>query len=469
MPFDSLFFILIFLPLVLILYSITPRKYKGLLLIISSLFFYSYYDAASAARFLLYGIAVYFLSHLLQKFNCNRWVFVLSLALTSSYLIYYKYLDFLITNLVTLIPRFGFLLKYVPSQAQPLGISFFTFTSIAYLTDIYRNKGNRLSLMNFLNYLTFFPKVISGPIVRQTNFSFVGIQLSSFSQGLFRFVVGLSKKTILAYYLGVSVGQIWDQLVYGIDVPTAWIGAIAYSLQLYFDFSGYSDMAIGISGMLGYRLDKNFDFPYISTSIGEFWNRWHISLGKWFRYYIYYPLGGSKSGNPSLNLFFVFLLSGIWHGANWTFGVWGCWHGLLRVVEKTLSSSRLYRSTPAVIKWFFTMLAVVLGWVVFRSYDLSEARKYLGIMFGVDPSVGLPVTFAWKYFMNQRLIIICAISMVSATALGKVAFLNRIWDKRISNKWYVHLLNTAIMLLLFSVSIMMIVSSEQTPFIYFQF
>lgn len=469
MPFDSLYYLLIFLPIVLIVYSITADRYKGLLLVVCSLLFYSFYDAGAAVRFLAYGLIVYMLAIALIKTKHSKWVLIVSVALILSILIYYKYLDFLVTNLIAFIPRLGFMIDYLSSKGQPLGLSFTTFTSISYLVDIYREKRTGANLLEFLNYLTFFPKVISGPIVRLKDFNYLGSHFPDVSYGLFRFIIGLSKKTILAYYLGLSTNLIWDQLVYGIDVPTAWIGAISYTLQIYFDFSGYSDMAIGASRMLGYPLEENFNFPYISTSIGEFWKRWHISLGAWFRTYLYYPLGGSKRGKTAINLLLVFLASGIWHGSNWTFVVWGAWHGLIRVAEKRMESTRGYRAIPGVIKWSVTMLAVVLGWVIFRSSDIVQAKQYIGIMFGAHQSPAPQIIFTWKYFLNNRTVIILLVSLLSSTLLGKTKFVYRIEKADHESGWAVSLLITVLLLILVIANIMMIVSSEHSPFIYFQF
>ena len=466
MPFDTIFLIFIFLPIGLVLYSITDDRYKGFVLIALSLFFYSFYNIGGSVRLLGYAMVVFFLSHILSKSGHSKWILATNLFLLTSYLIYYKYSTFFIDNLKIIFPHLR--VDWQP-KASPLGISFFTFTSISYMVDIYRTRSSGLKFLDFLNYLTFFPKIISGPIVRIKDFQFKQADATSISQGLSRFIIGLGKKTVFAYYFGLTVDQIWQQIPYGIDTATAWIGAICYTLQIYFDFSGYSDMAIGISKMFGYSFPENFNFPYISTSISEFWRRWHISLGTWFREYIYFPLGGSRKGNPYLNLFIVFLVTGIWHGANWTFIVWGLWHGFLRLSEKTVETTKVYKSIPKPVKWVVTMLAVIFGWVVFRSATIGEAITYIKFIFGRSSYSTGTVTFAWNYFLNRRLILLGITGILFSTLLGKFTFIYRLEEIEKNRPLIVSLAFTFILVSILTMSIMMIISSGNVPFIYFQF
>ncbi len=311
-------------------------------------------------------------------------------------LLIYKYLDFFGLLLGDLF-HFSF---QQHDLIQPLGISFLTFSLISYVVDCYRKKITAdKNPLNFAVWALFFPKLTSGPIARYNDmFSQESVARSgAFDRelvvyGIRRFVIGLAKKVLIADVLGVAVDRIFLQQAYGIDTPTAWVGILAYTLQIFFDFSGYSDMAIGLAAIFGYRLKENFNYPYKATNLGEFWHRWHISLSTWLRDYIYFPLGGSKHGNVYLNLTIVFLISGLWHGANITFIVWGAWYALFMVVERIC---RLHvpplvpwlkegAAIPAkLVGWVCTMFVVIVGWVFFRSADIAQAFDYLQLLIGI--------------------------------------------------------------------------------------
>ncbi len=462
MQFNTIAFIFIFLPISLLLYALVQYKYKGFVLTFFSLFFYSYYDLGATIYLLIFAILVYLFSILLVSSGYKKSVLAIELTLIVLYLVYFKYYDFLADNFIP------FLNEVRPDNLiTPLGISFYTFTSISYLVDTY-NEKNKTGFFKFLNYLTFFPKIISGPIVRLKNFGNVNFSSENLSYGISRFIIGLSKKTVLAHYFGLSADAIWNQLYLGIDTPTAWIGALAYTFQIYFDFSGYSDMAIGIASMFGYTVADNFNFPYLSHSISEFWRRWHISLGDWFKNYIYIPLGGSRHGNIYFNLFMVFLITGIWHGASWAFIIWGLWHGLFRIIEKTLEKNEIYTKIPGLFKWAFTMFVVVIGWVLFRSNGLKEAMVFLNRMF-IPTTTQTDVVYTWRYFLNHRLIVLFIFSFFSSTILGKFNFVYDLYEFESAATTLQHIIYTVILLVLFIISLSMILSSGHLPFIYFQF
>lgn len=466
MAFNTLFFIFLYLPLFLIIYWLTPRRLKGLCLVLGSLFFYSYFSLKSAFIFAVFITIVYLYSQILIKSGYRQRVLVIGIVGLVNYLVYYKYLGFIAENLNALAGRDVF----TPSiSSMPLGVSFYVFTTISFIVDIYRTRTQKIGYLEFLNYVAFFPKVVSGPLMRWHEFNYQGISKSNISRGLSRFIVGLSKKVILAYYFGQSADLIWSNLASGIDTPTAWLGAFAYTLQIYFDFSGYSDMAIGIGELLGYRISENFNFPYLATSIGDFWRRWHISLGTWFRDYIYFPLGGSRRGNTQVNLAIVFLVTGIWHGASWSFIVWGLWHGLIRIIESRFKKSMITARIPKTIQWIVTMLAVIIGWVFFRSNTLTEAWSFLKIMFGVSTVPRVDLIFSWPIYYDLRVIVLGLLGIFFATLFGHWKWDRTWYSLERTNVPAIHIAQSLVLVLLLALSIMMIVSSGYTPFIYFQF
>ena len=379
---DSVIFISCFLPLCLAAYWLIPRtKGKNIVLLVASLVFYSF--GSLSGLLILLGCA-------LVNFLLGLWVtgkkpvMVLGVVLNLGLLAFYKYLDFVLCNVLGL-PQLRL------GLAAPIGISFFTFKSISYLVDTWKEKekGTR-SFWELLLYLSFFPQVVAGPIARFRDF---GPQLRSRSitvertaAGIRRFIVGLAKKLILAGTLGNIVDTVF-QLEGGVpDLRLAWLAAISYSLQIYFDFSGYSDMAIGLGGAFGFDTQENFQYPYIAPTLGNFWRRWHISLSGWFKDYLYIPLGGNRKGTvrAGLNKLMVFTLCGVWHGAAWTFVVWGLWHGLLSMLEsvnvipaKKLESSKGLRILGRV----YTLLVVCLGFVMFRATSLAQGFSVISTMF----------------------------------------------------------------------------------------
>ncbi|HID0758301.1 MBOAT family O-acyltransferase [Clostridium botulinum] len=377
-------------------------------------------------------------------------------------LFYYKYYDFAIGN-INRISNATFPYKEI---ALPIGISFFTFQGMSYIIDIYRKdaKVNK-NIFSVALYISFFPQLIAGPIVKYKD---IDNQIRKrketmeyFSYGIERFVIGLSKKVIIADTVARIADTIFSLSNVGIDQPTAWLGAICYTFQIYFDFSGYSDMAIGLGYLFGFKFMENFNYPYISKSITEFWRRWHISLSTWFKEYLYIPLGGNRKGNTYLNLFIVFLVTGLWHGASWNFIAWGIWNGVFIIIEKIINKKRWYIKIPSFIKTTITMLIVILGWVLFRANGLMDAINYLSIMFGINRAT--TVTFQFSYFVNKKIVFWMFMSIVGCTpVIGNTL-------KSHQNKKIFQIAKTIFIGILLIITIIFIVNSTYSPFIYFQF
>lgn len=387
MLFSSIVFLFTFLPISLVIYYLVPRKAKNAVLLLFSLIFYAWGEPVYIFLMILSILFNYFsgldLARKEGRKKARRRSLVLTVVVNLLILGFFKYYGFVLTNLNAVLP------VQIPYRELelPIGISFYTFQTLSYIIDVYRGKARvQVNLIDFGTYVTMFPQLIAGPIVRYTD---VEKQLknrqeslSKFGQGAGLFIVGLAKKVLLAN----TVGAVYAEVTAAAEssVLTAWIGCIAYTFQIYFDFSGYSDMALGLGKMFGFEFPKNFDYPYTSKSVTEFWRRWHISLGSWFREYVYIPLGGNRVSVPGnlMNLLVVWFLTGLWHGASWNFVIWGLYYGLILVIEKYVAG-RFLRKLPEGVRVIYTMLLVMAGWVLFFSTGLPEAAAYLGRMFGV--------------------------------------------------------------------------------------
>ncbi|MDY6226500.1 MAG: MBOAT family O-acyltransferase [Clostridium sp.] len=466
MVFSSSIFIFVFLPLVLFLYYISGKKLKNYVLLLASLFFYSW-GGVSYLKILIVSIIInYIFGILIDDVRSNiklRKIFLsLGIILNLALLFYYKYYDFTIEN-INEIFNTNYSIKNI---VLPIGISFFTFQGMSYIIDIYRNDGKvNKNPFSVALYISLFPQLVAGPIIK---YKTIDDQIRNrkeslefFSYGINRFVIGLAKKVIIADILAGMADNIFNLYYSGIDMPTAWIGAICYTFQIYYDFSGYSDMAIGLGYMFGFEFMENFNYPYISKSITEFWRRWHISLSTWFKEYLYIPLGGNRRGNIYFNLFVVFLVTGIWHGAAWTFILWGLWHGFFILIERAIRNKEWYINVPRTIKYIVTMLIVILGWVLFRADNLEQAIGFIKTMFGFSKAID--ITFEYSYFINKKLVFWIVISI-----LGAVPFANNNLKKYKKSKNF-EVLSTIIISLLFIISIIFVVNSTYSPFIYFQF
>lgn len=388
---------------------------------------------------------------------------LLSVAIPVYVLIHFKY-----TALIATVWNF-FFKDAIPlkSYLVPLGISFITFSAISYLADIQKGKTGAGNVVDCALYLLFFPKVVSGPIVLWRDFAGQiadrKISLNLVCTGANRIMIGFAKKLILADTFGACIASASES----IDVPTAWGLSLLYMLQIYFDFSGYSDIAIGLSNMLGFHFKENFNFPYLSLSITEFWRRWHISLGTWFREYIYFPLGGSKKGRKRaiFNVAIVFILTGIWHGAGWTYMLWGIINGICNILEKLISDKVWYKKTPNAVKWICTMGVTFFCWELFRFDDIMSCIQWFKIMFGQVEFSSIPYT--WQYYFDLQMIVLMFIAIIGATLFGLPKIQNIY--QCIIQRFYGYAIYQLIIIVLFVVSILFMVNSTYSPFIYFQY
>ena len=468
MSFSNLFFPFVFLPISLLLYVVMPKKGKNIVLLVCSLVFFAWGTPEYILLLILSILFNYCSGSLIaaQVAEGKSAKFTLWTAVIANLLLlgFYKYYGFLLDN-VNAIFHTGLSARALPA---PIGVSFFTFSILSYLFDVYRGKApEKQNLLDFSLYVTFFPKLVSGPIVQYKDFA---PQIKDhpmtkelLGNGARRFVVGLAKKVLIANTLGATFYSVSALPMEQVSVMTAWLGAIGYTLMLYFDFSGYSDMAIGIAEMFGFRIDKNFDYPYLSGSITEFWRRWHISLGAWFRDYVYIPLGGSREGDGKTirNLLIVWLLTGIWHGANWTFIVWGLYHGLLLLLEKFLFKAALDK-TPQIVKRILTLLLVVIGWVFFFSDSLGMALSWIGRMFGAGHAPFLDA--AGRYYWGAGWFVLL-LAMVGSTPLPATVGNNLLRSR--SKPMLIGC--TAVLALLFILCIAGMMSDTYSSFLYFQF
>ena len=457
MLFSSIPFLFYFLPAVLLLYAISPKKLKNFTLLVCSLVFYAWGEPRLVVLMLATVLIGYVLGLLTVRYEKYKKVFlVLSLTLSLGFLCYYKYVDFFITNINNATGLSIPLLKV----ALPIGISFYTFQLLSYNVDVYR--GDVPAQRNFIDlaaYIALFPQLIAGPIVR---YSDVAAQLKErthswdkISQGTRRFVFGLAKKILIANALGElcdifrATGQ--QSVLY------YWMYAIAFSLHIYFDFSGYSDMAIGLGKIFGFDFLENFNYPYISKSATEFWRRWHMSLGSWFRDYVYIPMGGSRVGKFRMffNIFTVWMLTGFWHGAAWNFIFWGLYFAILLVVEKIFLLKYLNKSK--VWSRFYLLFAVVISFVIFNATSMTEAFQYIGGMFGAG---GIPAISAEALYYLRSYGLIFLIAAIGATPLPKLAV-----TKIKAVQWA----EPAVLLILLAMVTAYLVDGSFNPFLYFRF
>jgi len=395
MVFSSLFFLFLFLPVFCGIYYAVPARFKNAVALAFSLLFYSW-GAANFLGIVLAGLALdYWIAGKiagLSRENAREQryrnvLLVVSIASNLGALAYYKYANFFVAQWNVLLVACKAHPFSVAPIVLPIGISFFTFHKVSYVVDVYRGVSQRAqSFVIFALYVLFFPQLIAGPIIRYHDVADQLVArshpLSGVAYGAFRFCIGLGKKVLIANQLAVTADLVFGTSPGRLSVPLAWLGVVCYSFQIYFDFSGYSDMALGLGQLFGLRFRENFDCPYRSLSVTEFWRRWHISLSSWMKEYLYVPLGGNRKGaaRTHLNLWIVFLLSGLWHGANWTFLVWGAYHGTFLVAERLFLTKNAER-LPRVLRAGVTFLIVAVGWVFFRAPDLHAAGSLIGRLF----------------------------------------------------------------------------------------
>lgn len=464
MVFSSLNFMFVFLPAVLIVYFLSPRVIKNLILFLASLLFYAWGEPVYVGLMLFSTVVDYTHGWLVQKYRGTRKakIFLLSSVLINlAVLGFFKYSDFIIGNL-NAIPGVSLPLLEL---SLPIGISFYTFQTMSYTIDVYRGDAKaQRNIISFGAYVSLFPQLVAGPIVR---YSTIAEQLNHrretfdlFGDGVQRFVIGLGKKVLLAN----SIGAVWTELSSlpnsELSVAGAWIGAVAYTFQIYFDFSGYSDMAIGLGKIFGFQFLENFQYPYISKSITEFWRRWHISLGTWFREYMYIPLGGNRVSRPRLffNLLVVWAATGIWHGASWNFLLWGLYFAALLILEKAVLL-RVLEKLPRALQHLYAIFLAVVSWAIFAVEDLGHLGVYLKAMFGF--AQGGLADGAFRYHLVSYLPVLL-IAAVASTPLGV-----KLW-KRLPER-PMKLILPVLLLAGLTLSTAYLVDATYNPFLYFRF
>lgn len=466
MVFSSTIFLCVYLPLVLLGYYICPKKGRNLFLLIASLVFYAWGEPKYVFLMIFSILVNYIFGRLMDKHRENKkrlkLMLVLSVVIDIGLLSVFKYTDFIITNVNAIFGANFDLLNI----ALPIGISFYTFQAMSYTIDVYRNDVRvQKNLIDFGMYITMFPQLIAGPIVRyadvQDQLADRSVTTVDFSEGVMRFVVGLGKKVLLAN----QMGAVWSEIyALGGDVSAlmAWTGAIAYTFQIYFDFSGYSDMAIGLGRMFGFKFPENFRYPYQSVSITDFWRRWHITLSTWFKEYLYIPLGGNRRGlaRQALNLLIVWSLTGFWHGAGWNFVMWGLYYFVILFIEKLFLLKALDK-LPKFFRHVYALVLIIIGWVIFASDDVSVLLPYLGSMFGANGAIG--GMDVYTLLTKAVLLIICCIA---STELPKKLFLSAAGAM---NEKAAFTLKSVLTIALLALSMILLIGDSYNPFLYFRF
>jgi len=493
MIFSSLTFLLIFLPITLLLYYVVPHWMKNAALLLCSLIFYAWGEPIYIIL-MLYSILANFVCGILMDNhpNARKQILIFGIVINLFLLGFFKYAGFLTDSFNQLFGQFGLTLP-AREIALPIGISFYTFQALSYLIDLYRGKFPvQRSLTRFALYVTMFPQLIAGPIVRYESIAAElesrKLSLARFGRGSMQFIEGLSMKVLLANQIGAiadevralaaadspqilsdglsSAQTLAHTLTAGSDLSTvtAWIGSLAYFFQIYFDFAGYSLMAIGLGHMLGFTFIKNFDHPYLSVSVTEFWRRWHISLGTWFREYVYIPLGGNRVGivRHICNILIVWMLTGLWHGAAWNFVLWGLYYGVLLLLEKYVIS-RL--PVPKVLGWIYTMTLVIIGWVFFSGETLEQSVTILKAMFGMGShaasgNVFFDQTSRYYLYTGWRTLLLCTVFATPLPGLLR---------DRLFKTGAGRMALTIIYVALLALAIMYLVVQNYNPFLYFRF
>ena len=468
MVFSSFSFLCIYLPIVLAVYYILPKKARNLFLLIASLVFYAWGEP-KYVLLMIFSITVNYVFGLLmdknrEKTKRMKLMLVLSVVIDIGLLCVFKYTDFVITNLNQAFDA-GFDLLHL---ALPIGISFYTFQAMSYTIDVYRNDVKvQRNIIDFGMYITMFPQLIAGPIVRYSDIESQikdrEVDAKAFSQGISRFAVGLGKKVLLANQIGALWSTIYAQGG-NTSVLMAWLGAIAFTFQIYFDFSGYSDMAIGLGRMFGFAFPENFRYPYESVSVTDFWRRWHITLSTWFKEYLYIPLGGNRKGKGRqiFNLFVVWTLTGFWHGAGWNFIMWGFYYFVFLVLEKLFLLKALNKA-PKLLQHVYALFVIVIGWVIFACDDVTVLLPYLGSMFGAHGLTGgMDV-----YYLATRAVLL-VILCIASTQLPKKLVLAAGEKLHIGEK-SAFVIKAVFTLLLIAVSMVFLIGDSYNPFLYFRF
>ena len=470
MVFSSFVFLLVFFLVVMAFYFLVPGRIKNVVLLLASLLFYAWGEPVYVSIMLFSTVFDYTNGRLIEKFKkenrrtAAKVTLIIDMAGNLGILGFFKYADFVLEN-VNAITGAGIELLHI---ALPIGISFYTFQTMSYTIDVYRGQVPAArNILDFATYVTLFPQLIAGPIVQ---YKTIEKELASrkttaddFAEGAWRFVIGMAKKVILANQIGALFTTISGMSE--ISTATAWLGAIAYSFQIYFDFSGYSDMAIGLGRMFGFHFLENFNYPYISSSITEFWRRWHISLSSWFREYVYIPLGGNRKGlkRQLLNITIVWMLTGLWHGASWNFVLWGVYYGILLMIEKIFLLKWLEK-IPKVFRHIYCLFLVIIGWTIFAQTDFAILGDYLQTMAGIGAVLVDDTFFYYLSCDAVLLIILCLCSVDYKPLLAK----NKKISAFMQSSAY-DVVRAVIMIVLMAVCFGFLVGDSYNPFLYFRF
>lgn len=471
MVFSSGTFLFFFLPIVLVLYFITENlRWRNTVLMIASVFFYAWGEPLFVFVMLSMVFLNWFLARSISKAKSKKSKKALAtISISVDILVFFlfKYLNFFLQNVGLLFNK-----EWETEIALPIGISFFTFQIMSYVLDIYWEKAKvQKNPLDLLLYISMFPQLIAGPIVRYetiaNELTCRPTKAKDITIGVQRFVIGLAKKTLIANYVAMIADNIFANVDYGLATTTAWLGAFAYAFQIYFDFSGYSDMAIGLGSIFGFHFDENFNYPYVADSVTNFWRRWHISLSTWFRDYVYIPLGGNRVSKLKWirNLLAVWLLTGIWHGANWTFIAWGLYYFVFLLLEKNI---KFRFEKFKFINHLYTIVVVLIGWVLFRSDDITHAWKYLVAMFGGSSNF-IDNEFLY-YLKGGAFVLICA-TVFSLPVLERIReYVDRMTKNGSKMIPIVSdVLGSVIIIALFAISVITSIASSYNPFIYFNF
>ena len=461
MVFSSITFLFYFLPIVLAIYYIVPDKFKNMILLVSSFLFYFYGEPKYIIIMVLSIIVTYIFGILMNKYEKYRKYFLIfSITITLGILVYFKYVDFLITNINLFLRNKIDLINVI----LPIGISFYTFQLISYIVDVYNGKAKvQKNILKLAMYVSLFPQLIAGPIVRYTTIEEQiekrEYTIEKFSLGVRRFILGLSKKVLIANVLGelIQVFLLSNEK----SILFYWIYAIANMLQIYFDFSGYSDMAIGLGKMFGFEFLENFNYPYIATSITEFWRRWHISLSSWFRDYVYIPLGGNRVSKIKWvrNILIVWLLTGFWHGANWNFIIWGLYFGILLIIEKIFLGKYLEK-LPKIFKRLYTLIIVMISFVIFSGENTNQILQNLKGLIGIS---NIPIITEESMYYLKSYILTIIIAIIGATPIFK----NIANNKKIHS--IINMIEPIYLLVMLVLCTSYIIDGSFNPFLYFRF
>jgi len=468
--FSSVIFLFAFLPICLITYYLTPRPMKNGVLLLFSLFFYAWGEPRYVFLMILSIVVNYFVGLALSR-RRHKTILGLAIAFNLLVLIFFKYCGFLISTFFGMTHLPFVLPDFVANIALPIGISFYTFQILSYIIDVYRGKAAvQNNILSLGLYISLFPPLIAGPIVRYNDIARQIVSRTAdpdkITAGIRRFIVGLSKKVLLANVFAQTADKIFDSAFPSLSTPIAWLGIVCYTLQIYFDFSGYSDMAIGLAKMFGFDIPENFNYPYISRSVQEFWRRWHISLSSWFRDYVYIPLGGSRKGKGRVlfNLAVVFFLCGLWHGASWSFVAWGLYHGVFLIAERLFLKDVLEK-IPHFLRHVYLITVIMVGWVFFRITQIADAAAYLHIMF--TPHAGDGALVSATIGLTPHLVLVLLVGILASAPVAGVVRART--QGRTALRKGLAAAELVVLALLFMMCIAALASDSYNPFIYFRF